>query len=308
MKILLTGGSGLVGRNILENPRSSYFNIIAPSSSELDLLDYNSVSNFLGKHSPDFVVHCAGRVGGIHANIKNPSGFLLDNLDMGRNLLLASKLFGIEKFLNIGSSCMYPCGIDKHLTEDMLLAGKLEPTNEGYALAKIVAHRLCDYFSNEFNLSYKTIVPCNIYGRYDSFSPQKSHLVPAIIDKLHNAIQDNHSSVEIWGDGNARREFMYAGDLADCIFECISRFDEMPQTMNVGIGKDYTINHYYHVAAKVLGFQGSFTHDLTRPVGMSRKVVSIDKQLVWGWQSSTSLEAGIEMTYNFYVQRNRHDI
>ena len=205
MKILLTGASGLVGRNLLEHPRSALYKIFAPSSTDLNLLDFSSTKAYLAKICPDMVIHAAGRVGGIQANIKSPVDFLVDNLEMGKNLIIASRDLNIRNFLNIGSSCMYPKGYVKPLTEDLILAGYLEPTNEGYALAKIACQRLCDYISRDKDFKYKTIIPCNIYGRHDSFSPLKSHLLPAIITKLHQAILSQSEVVQIWGDGNARR-------------------------------------------------------------------------------------------------------
>lgn len=303
MRIFLTGGTGLVGSNVLESPRASIHEILAPRRAELNLLDLEAIKRYLSKSEPDIIIHAAGKVGGIQANLAAPVNFLLENLYMGSNVVMASRTVGVPKILNIGSSCMYPRGIDTRLSEEMLLTGKLEPTNEAYALAKIVCERLCQYISRDEGFNYKTIIPCNIYGRHDSFSPSKSHLIPAIIYKLHKALISNDSSVEIWGDGLSKREFMYAADLADCIFDCIERFDSLPAIMNVGIGEDNTINQYYEEVATVLGFEGNFVHDLTKPVGMARKVVSIDKQLNWGWKAQTPLREGIQQTYDFFLQQ-----
>lgn len=308
MRILLTGGSGLVGSNFLESPRAQAHELLAPKSEELNLLESGSIKQYLLDLKPDIVVHAAGRVGGIQANLAAPVDFLVENIDMGKNLIMASRAANVPRFLNIGSSCMYPRGHDTFLTEEMLLTGELEPTNEGYALAKIVCERLCRYVSRDQGFEYKSIIPCNIYGRHDSFSPAKSHLIPAIIYKLHNAMKSRDPTVEIWGDGLSRREFMYAADLADCIFDSIERFDSLPSTMNVGMGIDYTIKQYYQVAATVLGFEGEFVHDLTKPVGMTRKVVSIDKQLDWGWQAQTSLSEGIKKTYDYFLQKTTNDV
>jgi GDP-L-fucose synthase len=308
MRILLTGGGGLVGSNVLESARAQNHEIVAPRSSLLNLLDFEGVQKYVADCEPDIVIHAAGRVGGIQANLAAPVDFLVENLDMGRNIILASRSVGVPRFLNIGSSCMYPRGHAAPLSEEMLLTGELEPTNEGYALAKIVCERLCQYVSRDQGFEYKTIIPCNIYGRHDSFSPAKSHLIPAIIYKLHNAMKSRDPTVEIWGDGLSRREFMYAADLADCIFDCIERFDSLPSIMNIGIGGDYTINQYYEVAASVLGFKGKFVHDLTKPVGMARKIVSIDKQLAWGWQAQTSLGEGIKQTYDYFLQQTTNEV
>lgn len=306
MRVMLTGGGGMVGRNVLEHPAATDYEFIAPSSRELDLRDLAAVQGYLSRHRPDMVIHAAGKVGGIQANMREPVGFLLDNLDMGRNIVWAARQAGIKQLINLGSSCMYPRNHSEPLREELVLKGELEPTNEGYAIAKVVTARLCEYINREdASYQYKTLIPCNIYGRYDKFDPAHSHLVPAVIHKLHVAKQSGASSVEIWGDGTARREFMYAGDLAGCIIQSVKRFDTLPQAMNVGLGHDFTINEYYQIAKEVVGYTGSFTHDLSKPVGMKRKLVSVDKAQEWGWHAATSLREGIERTYQYYLGENK---
>ena len=293
----------MVGRNVLEHPAISDFEVLAPCSSELDLLDFNAVQAYFRKHQPDMVVHAAGKVGGIQANMREPVSFLMHNLDMGRNIVWAAHQAGIKRLINLGSSCMYPRNHSEPLREDMVLKGELEPTNESYALAKVVTARLCDYITREDASSqYKTLIPCNLYGRYDKFDPVHSHLLPAIIHKVHQAKQSGQQTVEIWGDGTARREFMYAGDLADAIARAINNFDALPIYMNVGLGHDHTINEYYQVAAEVMGYTGGFTHDLSKPVGMARKLVNVERQQAWGWSAQSDLHTGIEKTYDFYLK------
>ena len=185
----------------------------------------------------------------------------------------------------------------------MILSGALEPTNEGYALAKIATARLCEFVAREDSAaSYKTLVPCNLYGRHDNFDPARSHLIPAIIHKMHAAKQAGVDEVEIWGSGEARREFMYAGDLADAIVHAIERFDALPGIMNVGLGYDYTINEYYAAAAAVVGYGGGFVHDLSKPVGMARKLLDVGLQTDWGWTPAHSLHEGLAKTYEFYLK------
>lgn len=307
-RILLTGGGGMVGRNLLEHPAIFDFEVLAPRSAELDLCDFVAVKAYLHKHQPDMVIHAAGKVGGIQANMREPVSFLVENLEMGKNIVLASHQAGVKELLNLGSSCMYPRNHSEPLTEDMVLKGELEPTNEGYAIAKVAVARLCDYVSREDSTrKYNTVIPCNLYGRHDKFDPKHSHLLPAIIHKVHQAKVNKDNKVEIWGDGTARREFMYAGDLADSIVSAIKNFETLPSYMNIGLGHDYAINEYYEVAANVMGYQGGFTYNLTKPVGMARKLVSVDRQLAWGWQSKTSLAAGIQATYKFYLEEYLHD-
>lgn len=303
VRILLTGGGGMVGRNLLEHPAIGEFELFAPRSNELDLRDFNAVQSYLRKHKPDMVIHAAGKVGGIQANMREPVSFLMGNLDMGRNIVWAAHEAGIKRLINLGSSCMYPRGHAEPLREEMVLKGELEPTNEGYALAKVVTARLCEYIMREdAAYQYKTLIPCNIYGRHDKFDPAHSHLVPAIIHKIHQAKQAGLNEVDIWGDGTARREFMYAGDLADCLVNAVQHFDTLPPLMNVGLGDDVTINEYYQIAAEVIGYTGNFKHDLSKPVGMMRKLVSVEKTRAWGWQAKTSLRDGIDRTYQYYLK------
>ena len=303
LRILLTGGGGMVGRNLLEHPAIGEFEMLTPRSGELDLRDFNSVQIYLAKYCPDMVIHSAGKVGGIQANMREPVGFLLENLDMGRNVVWASRQAGIKRLLNLGSSCMDPCNHNEPLKEEMVLKGELEPTNEGYALAKVVTARLCEYITREdVGFQYKTLIPCNLYGRYDKFDPAHSHLIPAIIHKVHQAKQGGQSTVEIWGDGRARREFMYSGDLADALVRAIWEFDSLPFMMNIGLGHDHTINDYYQAAAEVMGYTGSFVHDLSKPVGMARKLVNVERQQVWGWNAGSGLKAGIAQTYEYYLK------
>jgi GDP-L-fucose synthase len=293
----------MVGQNILEHPDISRYDMLTPTRAELDLSDYGQVENYLHDHQPDMVIHAAGRVGGIQANLAAPVDFLVANMDMGRNIVMAARTVGIKKLLNLGSSCMYPRDAINPLSEDLILRGQLEPSNEGYALAKVVTMRLCEYIQREdAQFEYKTLIPCNLYGRHDKFNPKHSHLIPAIIHKIHQAIARNQASVEIWGDGMARREFMYAGDLADAVLCSIEKFDSLPYTMNIGLGHDYTINEYYQITAEVLGYDGLFVHDVSKPVGMARKLVSTDKQTAWGWTAQTRLSEGIRKTVEFYCK------
>lgn len=304
MKILLTGARGMVGRNFsdyVHESRSS-ITLLEPARSELDLSDASSVDNYIQAHRPDIVIHAAGRVGGIQANIRNPVEFLTENLEIGTNVLLASKRNGVKRLLNLGSSCMYPRNAANPLREEDILQGELEPTNEGYALAKIVVARLGEYISRADDYNYKTIIPCNIYGPYDKFDPGHSHMVPAIIHKIHVAKLNGDQSVEIWGDGSARREFMHARDLASCMLRCVSDFETLPALMNVGTGKDYSVLEYYQAASEVIGFDGGFHHDLSKPTGMNQKLVSCQLAENWGWKSEIDLSQGINSTYNFYLK------
>lgn len=302
MKILLTGSSGMVGCNIAEHSKASNYKMLLPSSSELNLLDSVNVKNYLRINKPDMIIHSAGIVGGIQANISHPVRFLNDNMQMGLNILIAAKDCKIKKFINLGSSCMYPRNAQNPLSEDMISKGELEPTNEGYAIAKVAATKLCDYISREDkSYLYKTIIPCNLYGKYDKFDPEKSHMIPAVIRKIHDAKKKNNESIEIWGDGLSRREFMYVGDFADFMYYAIDHFDLMPQNINVGMGHDFSITEYYEKISNIVGYEGTFSHDLSRPTGMKQKLIDDTKLRKFGWQHQTSLEEGLQKTYYYFL-------
>lgn len=306
MKILITGSSGMVGKNLASSLKG--YELLLPTSKELNLLDKDKVFSYLKEKNPELIIHCAGKVGGIQANIKQPTAFFVENLLMGQNLILSARELEIKKVINLGSSCMYPRDFKNPLKEEYILQGELEPTNEGYALAKIAVAKLCEYISKEdSSFLYKTLIPCNLYGYYDKFSPENSHMIPAVIRKIHEAKESNLSTVEIWGDGTAKREFMFTQDLCDFISEAISKIDNLPQYLNVGLGYDYSINEYYSEIARVIGFSGEFDHDLTKPVGMKQKVVDTTNLKKFGFTAKTSLREGIEKTYNYFLNEELNE-
>ena len=294
----------MVGQNILSLAVEHEHEFLSPSSAQLNLLDSSAVHDYIRTHQPDMVIHAAGIVGGIQANMAQPVKFLVENMQMGLNILTASNACGVSQFLNLSSSCMYPRDAHNPLSEDLILKGELEPTNEGYALAKVTSTRLCEYISKENpEQTYKTIIPCNLYGRFDKFDPNHSHMIPAVIRKIHEAKKANLEEVDIWGDGEARREFMYAEDLAEFVFYAIDHFKQMPQNLNVGLGTDYTINEYYQAVASVVGYTGR----LSKPVGMKQKLIDDIRLKAFGWSHSTCLEAGIKKTYQFYLNEYCND-
>jgi GDP-L-fucose synthase len=298
----------MVGKNIATYPRGNHYELLTPSSSELNLLDKISVDAYMKDHTPDIVIHCAGIVGGIQANMAHPVKFLVENTQMGINIIMSAYEAGVKKFINMSSSCMYPREALNPLGEDLILKGELEPTNEGYALAKITSTRLCEYIHKENKIfQYKTVIPCNLYGKYDKFEPKHSHMLPAVIKKVHDAKINHSETLEIWGDGEARREFMYAEDLADFVYYALEHFEAMPQNINVGLGHDYTVNEYYTAIAEVIGYKGRFVHDLTKPVGMKQKLIDDSKLQAFGWRYKTSLKEGIKKIYDYYLHEVIHD-
>lgn len=302
MKVLLTGGGGMVGKNISDQ-KPAHIHLLSPNSSELNLLNYEEVSSYIKKSQPDLIIHAAGIVGGIQANINNPVRFLRENTLLAHNIIWGAYENQVKHFINLGSSCMYPKRATNPLTEEQILTGSLEPTNEGYALAKIFAQKLCSYINEEGqNNHYKTYIPCNLYGKYDKFDAEWGHMIPSVIQKIYMAKINRDKSVSIWGDGTARREFMYVADLADFIWKSIEDLDSIPDLLNVGLGFDYSINEYYQSIAQVVGFDGEFIHDLTKPVGMKQKLVDIALQTKTGWSPKTSLTDGLHQTFEYYTK------
>ena len=300
--VMITGGSGLVGRNLLENDNLKSYRLLYPSHSDLDLCDYDAVLSYIDRNKPDFIIHAAGHVGGILANMKDLYGYFMPNILMGLNIVRAAKETGIKNLLNLSSSCTYPCDAQSPLKENIILTGRFEPTNEGYAIAKTAVLKACEYITTQNQgFNYKTIIPCNLYGPYDKFSPENSHFMPAIIRKIHEAKENHLNEITIWGDGQARRELLYVKDLCSIIALALERFDQLPAIMNVGTGIDYTIDQYYESACNVMGLDAKFTHDLTKPSGMRQKLMDISRQKELGLNAVFTLEQGISETYEYYL-------
>ena len=294
----------MVGSNIINHKYSQNYKILSPSSSDLNLLNYQNTEDYIAFNKPEIVIHAAGIVGGIEANMNYPVKFLVHNMQMGLNILMASKTKKVKKLINLASSCMYPKNAENPLSEDLILKGELEPTNEAYAIAKSTSTRLCEYINREDNsFLYKTAIPCNLYGKYDNFCYDSSHMIPGVIRRIHDAKNKNLESVNIWGDGLARREFMYAADLADFIFNAVENFDKIPQNINVGLGLDYSIIEYYKIIADIIGYKGKFNHDMSKPTGMKRKLIDNKKLNEFGWSHQTSLELGIKKTYDYFLNK-----
>lgn len=305
MRVLLTGSGGLVGRAVMRVVARDGIDwqIDAPRRAELDLLDARAVEAWFATHAYDLVIHAAATVGGIKANIAHPTAFLVENTVMNTAVIEGARKAGVNRLLFLGSSCMYPKDLGRTLSESDMLTAPLEPTNEGYALSKILGTRHCEAISSEYGLAYRTIVPCNLYGPDDHFDAERGHLVASALLKLHRAVQSGAESVTIWGDGLARREFMYADDLAAFIVEWGGRLADLPAMVNVGVGDDHTVNDYYRVAAEVVGYTGAFDHDLSAPVGMMRKLMDVSRVHGLGWRARTPLAVGMRSAYRGMLSR-----
>jgi len=297
VRVLVTGGTGMLGRNLRAARGAAAHAILAPRRAELDLTRADDCRRYVAEARPDLVVHLAGRVGGIQANIDRAALALSDNLLMGINVVTAARAAGVPRLVNLGSSCMYPRDRAERLDVGQLLSGPLEPTNEAYALAKLSVWKLVEVIGHESPaLCYRTLIACNLYGPFDHFDPLSSHLVPAAILKIDQALETGADTVEIWGDGAARREFMFAADLADFIWRFADRLDELPRTLNVGVGVDLSVDDYYARIAALMGYAGGFAHNLRRPAGMRRKLLDVSAQEALGWRPPTALDDGLRRT------------
>ena len=297
--ILILGASGFVGKNFLSNAEATKYKILSPFSDELDLLNKDEITSYLKRNKPDLIINAAGKVGGILKNIKSQYSFLLENTLINLNLISASKEQKVKNFINLSSSCIYPSNFNKPIKEDDLLTDRLEKTNEGYALSKIIGLKLTEYI-NDDDFKYKTIIPCNLYGPHDNFDTNFGHMIPSVINKIHNAKVKEHKTVKVWGDGTSKREFMYIKDLVEFIYFSIKNFERLPNIINVGVGYDYTIREYYQMISRIIGYDGKFEYDISKPQGMKRKLVDISKLNDFGWTYKYSTEQGLIETYKFF--------
>lgn len=272
--------------------------------SIVDLRDSERVRDMIGREKPDVVVHAAAKVGGIHANIAHPVEFLAENLLIDSNVMMSALSHSVPNLVYVGSSCMYPRDYRQPLVESDILAAPLEPTNEGYALAKITGSRLSSYISREHGLNYKTIIPSNLYGPGDNFDPKSSHLVAACIAKVHAAKNTNLEKIEVWGDGFARREFTYVDDLSNWLMKALPEISDWPELLNLGVGRDYSVNDFYQSAMDAVGYRVELVHDLSKPTGMHQKLM--DSSLAsetFGWSPSTDIQVGMKSTYLDFLER-----
>lgn len=301
-KIYIAGRRGLVGSAIERKLRESgYENIIGLSSKELDLRKQDKVFKYFNDEKPEYVILAAAKVGGIMANIKAPAEFLYDNLAIQNNIIDASHKNGVKKLLFLASSCIYPRESPQPMKEEYLLDGKPEPTNEGYALAKIVGLKLCEMYNKQYGTDYISVMPCNIYGIGDNFDPECSHVVAALIRKFHEAKVNGASNVDVWGSGNARRELMFVDDLADACFYLLNNYSGN-EFFNVGTGVDYSIKELVDIISEIIGYKGKIGFDTSKPDGMPQKLMDINKLKARGWSSRTDIREGIIKTYKYYLE------
>jgi len=308
-KIYIAGHRGMVGSAIWRAlTAKGYTNLLGKTSKELDLRDQKAVSDFFETKKPEVVIDAAARVGGILANNDFPYQFLMENLQIQNNLIDTAHKTEVEKFIFLGSSCIYPRLAPQMLKEEYLLTGSLEPTNEGYAIAKIAGVKACEAIRKQFGKDYVSLMPTNLYGSHDNFDLNTSHVLPAMIRKFHeakvNSKPGGHSEpVELWGSGSPMREFLHVDDMADAVVFALE--NKLPEHLyNIGTGKDLTIKELAELIQKTVGHKGEILWDSSKPDGTPRKLMNVDKMKNAGWEASTSLEEGIEATYNWFLENN----
>lgn len=300
--VYIAGHRGLVGSNLMKLFQERGFsNIIAPPRSELDLLDQYAVNRFFEAKRPEYAIICAAKVGGILFNNQYQADFLYENVALAANVIHAAHRSGVKKLLFLGSSCIYPRQATQPIHEDSLLSGPLEPTNEGYALAKIVGLKLCEKYRQQYGANFISAMPTNLYGPGDNFHPDHSHVIPGMMRRFHEAKVANTPQVAIWGSGSPMREFLYITDLAEALFALMERYEEAG-TINVGTGVDVSISELAALMKEVTGFKGDIVYDRSKPDGMMRKVLDVSRINSMGWKARVSLREGLEKTYAWALE------
>lgn len=302
MRVMLTGAGGMLAKSIAAAwPAGSADELVPVSRRDADLREQDQVRALFDRVQPDLVIHAAAKVGGIAANVADPAGFLMDNLRLDSNVLDTALSSGVTRFLFFGSSCMYPKDYRQPLVETDVLAAPLEPTNEGYALAKIVAARFCEYVSQQFGHAYRVLIPSNLYGPNDDYSLGHGHLVAATLAKAHTAKTSGAATIDVWGDGSARREFTYVDDLAAWVVENLPTMSDWPALMNVGKGEDHSVLDYYEAALRTVGYECELVPDPSKPAGMQQKLMDSTLARSHGWDPRTTLDDGMRIAYARYL-------
>lgn len=309
LKIFVAGHGGMAGSSVVRKLKQVGANhLILRTRQELDLRNQTATAKFFHQQKPDLVIFAAGKVGGIHANSTYPAEFIYDNLIIAANAIEAAYRSGVQRFLYLGSSCIYPRMAPQPISEESLLTGPLEKTNEAYALAKIAGLKLCQHYRSQYGVLFHSAMPTNLYGPGDNYHPDNSHVVPALIRRFHEAHEHQMESVTIWGTGKARREFMHVDDLASGLWH-LCQLPDPPDVVNLGTGTDVTILELAQLIAKTVGYRGAILTDPTKPDGTPVKLSDVSRMEATGWKAKIDLVSGLASTYQaFLSERKQHHL
>lgn len=301
-KIYVAGHRGLVGSAIVRRLKAEgYTNLLLRTREELDLLDQKAVREFFNQEKPEYVIDAAARVGGIKANMTYLTEFLFENLQIQNNIIWSAFESGVEKLLFLGTSCIYPRESPQPMKEEYLLTGKLEPTNEAYAIAKISGIKLCEYIHKQYGRKFISIMPPNLYGPGDNFNPESSHVAAGLLRRFYEAKMSNAPEVVVWGTGVSRREFLYVDDLADAVLWMMNNYEDK-DFLNVGAGSDISIKELALLIKEVVGYDGNLTFDATKPDGMPKKLLDVSRANALGWKAKTELKDGLAKALDWFKQ------
>lgn len=302
-KIYIAGHAGLVGSAIVRRLRAGgYTGLICKTHAELELLDQKAVQGFFAKEKPEYVIVAAAKVGGIKANMAHQADFLYENLEIQNNIIWAAHKADVKKLVFLASSCCYPRESPQPMKEEYVLDGKPEPTNEGYAIAKIAGVKLCEKISEQYGQTFVSCMPSNIYGPGDSLDPDHSHVISALFRRMHEAKEKGLNEVVCWGTGKPRREFLFVDDLADAVVWMLESYADK-QFVNIGTGEDVSIKEFAELVKKIVGYKGKIVFDTTKPDGMMRKLMDVSLASSKGWKSKTKLEDGLKLFYEWFKEQ-----
>lgn len=303
MKIFIAGHRGLVGSALVRRFTDSH-EIITATRQQVDLCNQQQTYDFFQQVKPELVIIAAAKVGGIHANKTYPANFIFENIAIATNCIHGAYLAGINDLMFLGSSCIYPKNAPQPIAESSLLISALEPTNEAYAIAKIAGVKMCQFYTQQYGVNYKTLMPTNLYGPRDNYHPENSHVLPGLIRRFHEAKINNLSHVNAWGTGSPLREFMHADDLADACFFLSQRINDIPDIVNVGSGQEISIKQLTHLVASAVGYTGEIAWDASKPDGTPRKLMNSSILSNMGWQCKIALEDGIKHAYSCFLHEH----
>lgn len=301
-KIYIAGHTGLFGSNTVNQLKSDgYTNLLVKTHRELDLTNQAKIQEFFMTERPEYVLFMAGMVGGIQSNSERMAEFTMENAKMTINVIDSAHKAGVKKLLYLGSSCIYPAKSVQPIKEEYLLTSPLEPTNEGYAIAKILGIKLCQYYSKQYGDCFICCIPANVYGPNDSFDEKKNHVVPALIKRVHYAKINNIPQVTVWGTGNPRREFLFIEDAVEACIFLMNHYDDS-EVLNAGDGKSTSIRELAETIVRVIGYKGELIFDISKPDGMMERMLDSSKLIHMGWKAKTTLHDGIQKTYEWYIK------